>query len=103
MGDAPDKVSPVNRTNRGAQDIRAGLPMLREAAQMGDLERVLSWAVGLSFPGCLRAAPSTAGASVADLTNVAERIYHPVASGYSFGCLTQELADPAKCPITTRL
>ena len=40
---------------------------------------------------------------MADLTNVAERIYHPVASGYSFGCLTQELADPAKCPITTRL
>ena len=28
--------------------------MLREAAPMGDLERVMSWAVGLSFPGCLR-------------------------------------------------
>ena len=33
-----------------------------------------------------------------DLTNVAERIYHSVASGYSFGCLTQELADQARCP-----
>lgn len=77
--------------------------MLRGAAQMGDLERVLSWAVGRSFPGCLRAAPSTAEASVADLTNVAERIYHPVASGYSFGCLTQEWADRRRCTITTRL
>lgn len=27
---------------------------LREAAQTGDFERVLSWAVGLSSPGCLR-------------------------------------------------
>ncbi len=71
------------------------VPMLREAAQTGDFERVLSWAVGLSSPGYLRlltalanpvrlaidvrAAPSTARASVAGLTNVAERIYHQVA------------------------
>ena len=37
---------------------------------------------------------------MADLTNVAERVYHPVAGGYSFCCLTLELADQAKCPIT---
>jgi hypothetical protein len=32
-------VSPLNQTYRSAQDIRAELPMLPEAAQVGDLER----------------------------------------------------------------
>ncbi len=36
-------------------DIRSGLPVVQEAAQLGDYESVLSWGFGLSKPACMRA------------------------------------------------
>ncbi|MDQ6709536.1 MAG: hypothetical protein M3Z11_03160 [Candidatus Dormibacteraeota bacterium] len=36
-------------------DIKPGLPVVQEAAQLGDFESVLSWGIGLSQPACMRA------------------------------------------------
>ena len=47
MSDAP-------RTYKGSLDIHAGLPAVREVAQVGDFERVLSWGAGLASSPCLR-------------------------------------------------
>jgi hypothetical protein len=46
--------TPVKQTYSGSRDIKAGLPMVRELAQTGDFERVLSWGVGLSSAPCMR-------------------------------------------------
>ena len=38
----------------GSTDLRPGGPVLKEARQTGDFERVFSWGLGLSQPACLR-------------------------------------------------
>lgn len=47
-------VTPYRQTYNGSRDIKAGLPFVREVAEVGDFERVLSWGVGLSSAPCLR-------------------------------------------------
>ena len=42
------------QTYTGSTDLRPLLPFVREVAQLGDVERVMSWGVGLSSAGCLR-------------------------------------------------
>lgn len=41
-------------TYHGSSDLKVGLPVVREVAPAGDFERVLTWAIGLASPGCLR-------------------------------------------------
>jgi len=41
-------------TYTGSTDLKAGLPTIAEAEQLGDFERVLSWGIGLNRAGCLR-------------------------------------------------
>lgn len=107
-------------TYTGSNDIKAGLPIVRELALVGDFERVLSWGAGLSSPGCLRVSElsnptrlavdvspaSATGAagrpSSEELMAVAERIYHPVPGGYSAGCETPTWGDQSLCPVTAR-
>ncbi len=38
----------------GPTDLKPGYPVLKEARQTGDFERVFSWGLGLSQPACLR-------------------------------------------------
>ena len=38
----------------GSTDLKPGSPVLKEARQTGDFERVFSWGLGLSQPACLR-------------------------------------------------
>jgi hypothetical protein len=48
----------------GPVDIHPRLGVLREARQVGDFEGVVSWALGLSGPGCIRVlAPAGPGAT----------------------------------------
>jgi hypothetical protein len=105
------------QTYSGSLDISPGLPVVREVAQVGDFERVLSWAAGLSSANCLRvteltnparlavdvqASAKPAAGTPAELTAVVDRIYHPVPTGgFSAGC-EAERDDPAKCPVTPR-
>jgi Carboxypeptidase regulatory-like domain len=42
------------QTYTGSTDFRPRLPFIREAALLGDFERVTSWGLGLGSPGCLR-------------------------------------------------
>jgi len=42
------------QTYTGSMDLRPRLPFVREVAQLGDFERVMSWGVGLGSPPCLR-------------------------------------------------
>jgi hypothetical protein len=42
------------QTFTGSQDLKPGYPVLKEARQVGDFERVFSWGLGLSSPNCLR-------------------------------------------------
>ena len=42
------------QTYTGSTDLRPLLPFVREVAQLGDFERVMSWGVGLSSAECLR-------------------------------------------------
>jgi hypothetical protein len=44
-----------NQTFKGSQDLKPGYPVLKEARQVGDFERVFSWGLGLSSPNCIRA------------------------------------------------
>jgi hypothetical protein len=44
----------ASRTYTGSLDIKANQPVLREAAELGDFERVLVWGAGLASPACLR-------------------------------------------------
>jgi hypothetical protein len=46
--------TPFRQTYNGRHDIKAGLPVVRELAQLGDFERVLSWGAGLSTTPCVR-------------------------------------------------
>jgi len=41
-------------TFTGSTDLKPGYPVLKEARQTGDFERVFSWGLGLSQPACLR-------------------------------------------------
>lgn len=50
-----DNLASVPRqTYTGSTDQRPGLPEIREVAEVGDYERVLSWGVGLASPACFR-------------------------------------------------
>jgi hypothetical protein len=105
------------QTYSGSLDISPGLPVVREVAQVGDFERVLSWGAGLTSASCLRvielanparlaidfqASPKPAMATVAQLTAVVDRIYRPIpGGGFTQGCQA-EIDDPARCPITAR-
>lgn len=42
------------QTFAGPTDLKPGGPVLKEARQTGDFERVFSWGLGLSQPACLR-------------------------------------------------
>jgi len=44
----------ANSSYSGSQDIRAGLPVVREVEQIGDFEAVLSWGAGLAQSSCIR-------------------------------------------------
>ena len=93
----------------GSQDIKAGLTFVRELAQLGDFERVLTWGVGLSGPACVRVTElsnparlavdlrSAPPATAAEIRAVAQRIF---AGEYPSGCNPQ---DRAACPVTDRL
>jgi hypothetical protein len=48
-----------NGSYAGSQDVKAGLPAIREVAQIGDFESVMSWGVGLTQSSCIRAFPLT--------------------------------------------
>jgi hypothetical protein len=43
-----------HQTFTGPQDLTPGYPVLKEARQVGDFERVFSWGLGLSQPNCVR-------------------------------------------------
>ncbi len=43
------------QTFTGSQDLTPGYPVLKEARQVSDFERVFSWGLGLSSPNCIRA------------------------------------------------
>jgi hypothetical protein len=103
-------VTPIRRTYNGSLDIKAGLLFVRELAQSGDFERVMSWGVGLSASPCLRvtelsnparlaidvrSAPSAS--SAAEIKAVAQRIF---AGAYPMGCSPR---DRSVCPVTDRL
>ena len=40
------------QTYRGSLDLHPALPAIRETAELGDFERVLTWGVGLTTPAC---------------------------------------------------
>lgn len=42
------------RTFTGSQDLKPGYPVLKEARQVGDFERVFSWGLGLAQPNCVQ-------------------------------------------------
>jgi carboxypeptidase family protein len=42
------------KTYTGSTDLKPRLPFVREVAQLGDFERVMSWGIGLGSPACLR-------------------------------------------------
>jgi hypothetical protein len=101
--------APPRPTYTGSQDVKAGLTFVRELAQVGDFERVLSWGAGLSAPACLRltelANPARLAIDVrsappvtaAEIRAVAQRVFP---GEYPTGCNPQ---DRAACPITDRL
>ena len=41
-------------TYTNSQDLRPGLPVVKEVEQLGDFEATLSWGAGLSRPACIR-------------------------------------------------
>ncbi|MDQ6918053.1 MAG: hypothetical protein M3Z98_01715 [Candidatus Dormibacteraeota bacterium] len=43
-----------HQTFTGSQDLKPGYPVLKEARQTGDFERVFSWGLGLSQPNCVQ-------------------------------------------------
>ena len=47
-------VASAPRTYTGSLDMKANRPILKEAAELGDFERVLVWGAGLSSSPCLR-------------------------------------------------
>ena len=103
-------VTPSRQTYTGSQDIKASLPFVRELAQVGDFERVLTWGAGLASSPCIRttefANPTrlavdvrsgTPQASADEIQAVAARIF---AGEHPMGCSPR---DRATCPITDRL
>ena len=42
------------QTFTGSTDRKPGYPVLKEARQVGDFERTLSWGLGLTNPGCVK-------------------------------------------------
>ena len=103
-------VTPFRQTYTGSQDIKPGLLLVRELAQVGDFERVLSWGVGLSSPPCLRlielsnpvrlvvdVRSASTGPSAAEIKAVAQQVF---AGEYPMGCSPK---NRSTCPMTDRL
>lgn len=58
-------VTPAHQTYTGSLDLKPALPAVREVAETGDFERVLSWAIGLAQPACTRVLTFTNPARIA--------------------------------------
>ena len=96
------------RNYAGPQTLTSDGSLLRQVQEIGDSEGVITWAAGLSAPGCANVTASgstltilfvphaAASATVSDVEAVANRIY---GGEYHMGCTTND----SSCPLTPRL
>ena len=96
------------RNYAGPESLSSDGSLLRQVQVIGESEGVITWAAGLSAPGCANVTtsgstltilfvPHAAGSlSVSDVEAVAKRIY---GGTYHMGCTTQDTS----CPLTPRL
>ena len=96
------------RNYAGAQTLSSNGALLRQVQEIGDSEGVITWAAGLSAPGCANVTASgstltilfvphaAASVTVSDVEAVANKIY---GGTYHMGCTMNDTS----CPLTPRL